>query len=396
MIRIVREVHLQADQQDRYIPAPFEVPTGIERLFVRCEYPQAHDCVIDIGCLEGDRFRGWSGGARREFFIAPAKATPGYLPGRVEPGSWAILLGTYRVPPEGCTVRLEIELTPRRGRWVKGDLHHHSHHSDGAFSVREAVGYAEVAGLDFLALTDHNTISHNSFLGIETPLLLIPGMEVTTNHGHANILGISKWVDFRWRSTGALEVPFQVIHEQGGLVTLNHPECEFCPWEWDRDFAFDLVEVWNGTWAPRNERAVNWWDRQLKTGRRLPAVGGSDMHRFAPGLPLRTGTPTTHVWVDELTVEALMAGLKTGAAWVSCVPQGPRLVVQTKVGDRMATVEGGAGGILRFVTARSVYEMTVPAGESFTTALPVPEGYVRAELRGADGVMLALTNALYE
>lgn len=396
MIRLRRELFIAAAQQDQYIPVPFEVPPGTERLQVRYSYAQAPDCVIDLGCLQGDRFRGWSGGARGEYFITTAKATPGYLPGPVEPGSWAVLLGTYRVPASGCTVLVEIELTPRQGRWVKGDLHHHTHHSDGAFSIREAVALAEEAGLDFLAFTDHNTISQNGLLGVETPVLLIPGMEITTNHGHANILGVSQWVDFRWRSPRALEVPIQQIHDQGGLITLNHPECDWCPWEWDRRFAYDLVEVWNGLWAPRNERAVTWWDQELKAGRRLPAVGGSDMHRFTDGWALRTGTPTTYVWVEELSIPALMEGLKAGRASISGAPDGPRLFWEGDGAQRQLRVEGGAGQQLRLITANGVAEQRVPGGELFTRAAPAPQRYLRAELRDEWGIMLAMTNPVYE
>ena len=39
-------------------------------------------------------FRGWSGGARSEFTISRSGATPGYIPGEIEPGDWNIIFGT--------------------------------------------------------------------------------------------------------------------------------------------------------------------------------------------------------------------------------------------------------------------------------------------------------------
>jgi hypothetical protein len=229
---------------------------------------------------------------------------------------------------------------------------------------------------------------------METPLLLIPGMEITTNHGHANVLGVSQWVDFRWRSTTALEIPVLEIHAGGGLITLNHPECDWCPWEWDREFDYDLVEVWNGLWAPRNERAVDWWDQQLKLGRRLPAVGGSDMHRLTDGPSLRTGTPTTYVWVDELSLPALLGGLKNGRTTMSHKPDGPQLFLEGEGRDLQVRVLGGKGHTLRLITAEGSRSLPVQA-DNYVLAALAPEGYLRAELRDAQGSMLAMTNAIH-
>jgi len=52
-------------------------------------------------------FRGWSGGARTDFFISAVEATPGYLPGPVDPGRWHVLLAPYHVAPAG--LRYEID-----------------------------------------------------------------------------------------------------------------------------------------------------------------------------------------------------------------------------------------------------------------------------------------------
>ena len=43
------------------------------------------------------------------------------------------------------------------GNWYKGNLHTHTHVSDGGFSVDYAVvGYQHMAKHDFVVLTDHN------------------------------------------------------------------------------------------------------------------------------------------------------------------------------------------------------------------------------------------------
>ena len=56
--------------------------------------------------------------------------------------------------------------------------------------------------------------------------------------------------------------------------------CSLCPWLFEFEgIIYDAVEVWNGPMRKDNLKAVKWWDDQLKQGRRLPAIGGSDYHR---------------------------------------------------------------------------------------------------------------------
>src|SRR5439155_10721908 len=60
-----------------------------------------------------------------------------------------------------------IAATPRPGGpgRYRGDLHSHTVHSDGTITVADRVHGAVEKGMDFLAITDHNTISHYRELG---------------------------------------------------------------------------------------------------------------------------------------------------------------------------------------------------------------------------------------
>ncbi|HEX4656574.1 MAG TPA: PHP domain-containing protein, partial [Streptosporangiaceae bacterium] len=171
---------------------PVEVPDGTCGLRAELEYERA-GAVLDMGCIGPGGFRGWSGGARRSFVITPDAATPGYLRGDLEPGTWQVMIGLHRVPPGGAEYRLTAEVSSRPGeltpqqppdpmppladrpsrrelpatpgrRWLAGDLHSHTVHSDGAMTVPELARFAVGQGLDFLAITDHNTISHHAEL----------------------------------------------------------------------------------------------------------------------------------------------------------------------------------------------------------------------------------------
>src|SRR5262245_21522188 len=140
---------------------PVEVPTGTAVLRVELDYDRGDGAVLDLGCLSPGGFRGWSGGARESFVIAPHTATPGYLPGELEAGTWQVMIGVHRVPPDGVGYRLTAHTAtapgpllqpepsplappvprdrpPRRvlparpgHRWLAGDLHTHTVHSDG-------------------------------------------------------------------------------------------------------------------------------------------------------------------------------------------------------------------------------------------------------------------------
>src|SRR5579871_4614552 len=97
---------------------PVEVAAGACALRVELEYERS-GAVMDLGCFGPGGFRGWSGGARRTFVITTEAATPGYLKGELEAGTWQVVIGLHRVPPGGAEYTLTAatsstpgELTP--------------------------------------------------------------------------------------------------------------------------------------------------------------------------------------------------------------------------------------------------------------------------------------------
>ena len=91
---------------------PVEVPAGAAGLRVELDYERVDGTVLDLGCLGPGGFRGWSGSARESFVITPEAATPGYLPGEIEAGTWQVMIGVHRVPPDGVRYRLTAETSP--------------------------------------------------------------------------------------------------------------------------------------------------------------------------------------------------------------------------------------------------------------------------------------------
>ena len=83
-------------------------------------------------------------------------------------------------------VRSTLEQTvDKGGGCLKGDYHIHTYYSDGVFSPEKIVDLALDAGLQVIALTDHdNVLSYNvakEYLKTkEVDFKLIPGIEVNT------------------------------------------------------------------------------------------------------------------------------------------------------------------------------------------------------------------------
>lgn len=65
------------------------------------------------------------------------------------------------------------------------DLHTHSHFSDGALSPTKLVQAAHQLGIDYLALTDHDSVSgiaEAKAAAQDLPISIINGVEISTNH----------------------------------------------------------------------------------------------------------------------------------------------------------------------------------------------------------------------
>ena len=83
---------------------------------------------------------------------------------------------------------------------MKADLHMHSTYSDGSLSVEELFKEVKNAGLDVIALTDHDTIDgveEMIKIGKTNNVLVIPALELSTkeNGESIHVLGYFKSLD---------------------------------------------------------------------------------------------------------------------------------------------------------------------------------------------------------
>jgi hypothetical protein len=412
----------EADQRATpYYEVPILLQDGVTRLDVLLEYAKSNVCVLDLGILDSTAtkyptrtgFRGWSGGARSSFYVGSDDATPGYYAGPMPAGEWNILIGLYKIPPEGVEVMLSLksDAAPRvshatvkpaaarrdKAGWYRGDLHCHTYHSDAGGAPKVLVENARSLGLDFLAVTDHNTTSQWQYFGPNSTsdLVFVPGMEITTYRGHANIFGLSEWIDFRLGGSHDLDALVQEARRQGALISVNHDKE---PLLWNYDYPdMDCMEVYHGHWLAGNDVVLDRYDRFLSEGRRISLIGGSDYHQTAelqPEGPVGLGKPTTVLWLPHLDAGAVVNALRSGHGYVTESPSGPHLVLTVNNcpmgstvradGDVEICVEvsGAAGDRLVWVSENGPIAETVITSDTWqdTLTLPAPNRFIRAEI----------------
>lgn len=234
----------------------------------------------------------------------------------------------------------EPAAAPLEGTWYKGDLHCHSTHSDGDSSVQEVIASAESLGLDFFVITDHDWNMGGSPSHWYDPdyhsekMVVLYGVEWTTGLGHANVWA-SQPFDYEdlWSANRANDahVAIEAAHAQEALFSINHPSAFLCcPWEYEDDEAADAIEAWNSMYCLPNFNFVStnvFWDERLLAGRRVTGLGGSDTHQLKgpESIFLRHAEPTTWVFAQERSADAVLEAIRAGRVSVSNEPAGPRV-----------------------------------------------------------------------
>lgn len=188
-----------------------------------------------------------------------------------------------------------------------GALHIHSVFSDGSGEVPDIAKYADEVGLDFIILTDHNTVralteGYEKWYG---NTLFLVGCEINDkeNKNHYLAFGIDEAFSTRLPAKEYVKK----VKDAGGIGFLAHPhekrthmkEHPPFPWtEWDTK-EFNGIEIWNhmSEWmenlteenkyrsflhplktiaAPPAETIKIWDELNLK--RKVVGIGGVDAH----------------------------------------------------------------------------------------------------------------------
>lgn len=445
-----------AADKGTYQEHPFDVPAGVTRIDVVFTHQhRGAGTELEVGLFDPQRFRGTSRFSKEQFHLTEFDTTPSYLAGPLPAGRWRLSLG---IPAIGAgsssawtaAIRLTTTATPIDGLgpvlktdpgWYVGDFHAHTLHSDafGCLAADETtprgcqpwevVEAARTRGLDFVAITDHNTTSHHQDLATLqatlTSLLLLRGQEMTTFHGHANVYGTSRVVDFRLGFEGrSMAHVMDDVAREGALLSINHPardtgdRCTGCGWDapgtpWDR---IEAMEVINGGVIEGRTAGLPFWYARLNEGGRLTGLGGSDDHsaRSPRG---RIGAPATVVFAEELSEAAILAGVRSGRVYVRTRgPEGPRLdltgttgaqtvpmggailVPDTDAAVRLTIRVGNAAGQRAEIVRSGEVVATLPVATADATLSHdlhlTPGQWVHVRLRDEDG-LTAFSNPIY-
>jgi len=334
-----------------YFTIPFSVPAGVAEIEVRHDDLSATN-ILDWGVIDPNGFRGYGGGNTEPAIFNAAAASRSYSPGAITPGAWVVYVGKAKVTELPAHYHVEVVLRdavtlapmPERApyapaaalsteaRWYAGDFHVHSRESGDAHpSLDDIATYAEMQHLDFVMISDHNTVSQLAlYADVQSrhpDLLFVPGIEVTTYQGHAMSMGGTAWIDHRLGFEGRTiaEVASEV-HAQSAIFSINHPAlsigdlCIGCGWMAMLDgSSVDAMEVQTGAYHATGVafygRATTMWEDLLLAGHHVVAVGGSDDHSAGRGtgaFDSPIGSPTTMVWASELSVAAILEGVRRG------------------------------------------------------------------------------------
>ncbi len=394
--------HIEGDvPQDgpEHFYVPFDVPAGTVEIEV-AHTDNSDTNILDWGVYdETGKWRGYGGGNTEDAIIGVAASSRSYMIGPINAGTWNVDIGkakiidwpehytidvTYRTAPTLPPQTMRTPYTPRPAiktgaRWYAGDFHSHSMESgDAKPEIADMITFARSKGLDFIELSDHNTISQLDFYAANAvpDILLVPGVEFTTYHGHANGIGATGWVDHKIGLDGAtIDAAVSAFHAQGALFSINHPAmnigdlCIGCAWDWPVDpSTLDGVEIETGGYSEAgvlfHNPAMQIWENTLDAGRHVFALGGSDDHEGGQGSGVQyspISSPTTLVFATELSVAAIMEGLREGRTVVKLQsPADPMIdfdidgrqgsdTLAARHSQLRATVTGGVGSTFHFV-----------------------------------------------
>jgi hypothetical protein len=284
--------------------------------------------------------------------------------------------------------------------WYRGDLHSFSSHSIGKESVAELVKRADSAGLDFLAITDRNTLAHTADAGFSSKkVVLIPAMEWGADGlGYALLLAPRTFPRVTAYPQEAQAQMVRVQMQKGAFI-IAHPCFSSAPWQWPVLFP-NAIEVWCREWrkvppitvdelrpevkvreegaevgaslleqhqadalrsatGPRwryphplaraaasagqsaNGQALLYAGFLLNAGMKACLVGGS--HSASPDVPL--GRPLTYVYAKEQSVAGIVEGIRYGRTYVTAGPEAPRLHFSADIGAD-GTIDAAIGDTL--------------------------------------------------
>ncbi|KGX85866.1 histidinol phosphatase [Pontibacillus litoralis JSM 072002] len=216
-------------------------------------------------------------------------------------------------------------------KFHKVELHSHTIHSDAVHTTEELLQSAKDKELDWLAITDHNTISAFEDIDGKATVNLIKGVEMTTLFGHFLTLGYQsnqQPMDWTLIDRSNIHAVFQQMKKQGLLIGIAHPfdigspYCTGCRWQYVLQSLqyVDFIEVWNSEdphHTLASEDSIAKWTQLLNSGIEMAATCGRDWHHSNT-----TKAPAfLHVRANEAATEQdILTSVQLGRSYMTIAP----------------------------------------------------------------------------
>ena len=276
------------------------------------------------------------------------------------------------------------------GQWFKANLHCHTTTSDGDCTLAERVEQYRGNGYAILAATDHYKANDVGGLGGDD-FLVISGIELhpectwgeDSNSYH--LVGLDVPRDFEDPGAGDANETIELVRRAGGEVIVAHPY--WCGHNINHLLELDGfigVEVFNSTctFNGKGYSSVQ-WDDLIDAGRVIGGVAVDDVHAPSRRDMFRGWTM---IRARELTVEAVMAAIRTGCYYSSCGP----VIEDFRVVDGKVRVECSPVVEIHLISYASLGRaFFADDGELLTSAERETSdslNYVRAEIIDAKGL----------
>ena len=227
-------------------------------------------------------------------------------PGRVLAGlalTAGIVIGTI-------ADRAPRRVAPRSGEYVilSGDFHVHAAPGDGSLTPSALRDEAARAGLEVIAITNHNQFLAarlaSSLASDDQEPLVMPGEEVTHPDYHLIAVGLEHPVS----ANGAVIDVVAKIHQQGGVAIAAHPTHAFVGYDDAALAAVDGTEVAHPERLEKYRRQyVEAFERARRLDPHVAPIGSSDFHN-TPAL----GQCRTFVFVRERSKAGVLEALRAG------------------------------------------------------------------------------------
>ena len=236
------------------------------------------------------------------------------------------------------------------------DFHVHSEGSyDGHEPIELILEHAADIGLDGVVITDHDEIDESiraAELAPEYGLIGIPGVEVSTKHGHLLAIGVEERPDPGRSFADTVET----VRELGGIAIVPHPFQRSRHGVRKRNLTdADAIETYNSMLFTgyRNRRA-----RTFARRRDYPEIGASDAH-YLPNV----GKAYTEILVTPDAGAPTKADID-GDELVDAILEGRTQIRGKRTPIRKSTVQYAKGAVRKstyLLTSRAPLVPTVPA-----------------------------------